>query len=199
MSEDEFAKALLSHERRKWQDPLKILAQLDLHKGMHIADLGCGPGYFTIPFAKSVGAKGIVYAIDSSQVMLSYLDSNIERSKVERKIVRVFLSDITKTDIPSSSVDLVFLANILHDISHRAKLFSEIRRISKEGAKLVVVEWKKEDTGFGPEVGIRLGEHETKQILKENGYVFRKIEAGPYHYGLSSSLFGKNERQSRNN
>src|SRR5579864_8699490 len=150
MNEDEFAKALLSHERRKWQDPLKILAQLDLRNGMHIADLGCGPGYFTVPFAKSVGANGRVYAVDSSQVMLSYLYSNIERSKVESKIVRVLRSDVTKTDIPSSSVDLTFLANILHDISHRAKLFSEIRRISKEGARLVIVDWKKEDTGFGP-------------------------------------------------
>jgi ubiquinone/menaquinone biosynthesis C-methylase UbiE len=192
LNEDEFAKALLSHERRKWQDPLKILAQLDLRNGMHIADLGCGPGYFTVPFAKSVGANGRVYAVDSSQVMLSYLYSNIERSKVESKIVRVLRSDVTKTDIPSSSVDLTFLANILHDISHRAKLFSEIRRISKEGARLVIVDWKKEDTGFGPEVGIRLGEHETKQILEENGYVARKIEAGQYHYGFSSRRFEKN-------
>lgn len=198
MNEEEFAKALLSHERRKWQDPQKILAQLDLSKGMHIADLGCGPGYFTIPFAKSVGEKGRVYAVDSSQVMLSYLHSNIERSKVEKKIVRVYLSDVSNTDIPSSSVDLTFLANILHDISDRAKLFSEIRRISKEGATLVVVDWKKEDTGMGPEVEIRLGEHETKQILKDNGYgLVRSIEAGPFHYGFSFRHFEK--RQSRNN
>src|SRR5487761_248638 len=184
MNEDEFARALLAHERKEWQDPDKILSQLGLRTGMIIADLACGPGYFTIPMARAVGEDGMVYAVDTSPVMLGYL-SNIAHSKIGKKIIKVVESDITETHITSSSVDLVLLANILHDAPDRTRLFSEIRRITKQDSELVGIDWKKEETGIGPTVEIRLTESESRKILRTNGYdVTRSIEAGPFHYGL---------------
>ena len=194
MNEDEFARALLAHERKEWQDPDKILSQLGVKTGMIAADLACGPGYFTIPMARAVGKDGIVYAVDSSTVMLGYLSSNIAHSKIGKKIINVIESDITETRITSSSVDFVLLANILHDVQDRTRLFSEIRRITKQDSELIVIDWKKEDTGLGPPVEIRLTESESRKILHENGYeVTQSIEAGPYHYGLvfKKSPFGR--------
>ena len=189
MNEDEFARALLAHERKEWQDPEKILPQLGLKAGMVVADLACGPGYFTIPMARAVGLRGRVYAVDSSKVMLGYLSSNIERSKIGEKVIRIIKSDITETRIPSSSVDIVFLVNILHDSPDRASLFSEIRRVSKQNSELVVIDWKKEETGMGPAVEIRLTEKESRKILRGNGYeITHAIDAGRFHYGLVCSF-----------
>ncbi|MGI0078802.1 MAG: class I SAM-dependent methyltransferase [Nitrososphaerales archaeon] len=186
MNEDEFARALLAHERKEWQDPEKILSQLKLETGMVAADLACGPGYFTIPLARAVGTGGRVYAVDSSKVMLDYLASNMKRSKnIGRTTINVVKSDITETRIASSSVDIVLLADILHDAPNQARLFSEIRRISKQDSKLVVIDWKKKETGVGPAVAIRLAENESKKILRDNDYgVNQTIDAGPFHYGL---------------
>lgn len=204
MNEDEFARALLAHERKEWQDPEKILSQLGVKTGMIVADLACGPGYFTIPMARAVGKDGIVYAVDSSPIMLGYLSSNIAHSKIGKKIVKVIESDITETRITSSSVDLILLANILHDVQDRTRLFSEIRRIKKQDSELVVIDWKKEETGMGPAVEIRLTESESRKILHENGYdVTQSIDAGPYHYGLAcrrkglSGRVGLNHRDTR--
>ncbi len=185
LNEDDFAKALLSHERREWQDPEKILSQLDIRPGMAAADLACGPGFFTIPLARAVGENGLVYAVDSSSVMLKYLSSNIERSKIKKSGIKVIQSDITQTQIPSTSVDLVLLANILHDAPDISALFSEIKRISKPGSFLVIIEWKKEDAEIGPPIKIRLSENESRKKIKEQGYkTIRRIETGRFHYGF---------------
>ncbi len=188
MNEDDLAKALLAHERKEWQDPDKILSQLEISAGMVVADLACGPGFFTIPLARAVGGKGLVYAVDSSTVMLDYLSSNIVRSKIKKGLVKVIQSDITKTRIPSASVDIVFLANILHDAREPALIFSEIRRISKPKSFVVLIEWKKEDTGIGPPVERRLSGDESRKKIKENGYkTVRQIDAGRFHYGFVCS------------
>jgi predicted methyltransferase len=38
-------------ERRKWQDPEKILSEIGLAPNMTFVDLGCGDGYFALPAA----------------------------------------------------------------------------------------------------------------------------------------------------
>ena len=52
---------------------------------MTIADLGSGPGFFTIPMAQITGEKGLVYAVDSNQKMLNGLKENIAKSEVNPK------------------------------------------------------------------------------------------------------------------
>ena len=58
MEEDGFAAALMSEERKKWQDPLVVIKAMRVKAGMRVADLGCGPGFFTIPLADAVGDAG---------------------------------------------------------------------------------------------------------------------------------------------
>lgn len=73
METDEFARVLMSKERRERQNPEKIIKSVGVTRGMVVADLGCGPGFFTIPLALAVGKSGMVYAVDSDAGMLSYL------------------------------------------------------------------------------------------------------------------------------
>ena len=41
-------------ERRKWQNPEDILAEIGLRSGMTFMDIGCCQGFFTIPAARIV-------------------------------------------------------------------------------------------------------------------------------------------------
>lgn len=47
-------KFLMSEERKHQHDPVTILKEAGATKGMTIADLGSGPGFFTIPMAQMV-------------------------------------------------------------------------------------------------------------------------------------------------
>ena len=48
-----------------------ILSRLELKEGMHVLDLGCGPGRVTIPLARAVGERGRVTAFDLQAGMLA--------------------------------------------------------------------------------------------------------------------------------
>jgi ubiquinone/menaquinone biosynthesis C-methylase UbiE len=178
-------KFLMSEERTQWHNPKSILNEAGITRGMIIADLGSGPGFFTIPMAQMTGEKGLVYAVDSNQTMLNGLKENIAKSEVNPNITKIVNSDVCHTGIPEESVDLVLFANVLHEVEDRAAFFQEVRRISKPTAFIVDVDWKKAQTEHGPPFKERLSEDEANRVLSESGFtVVKQINAGPYHYEL---------------
>lgn len=179
------AKFLMSEERKQFHNPETILKSVGAIEGMIMADLGSGPGFFTIPMAQLTGAEGLVYAVDSNQVMLSSLKENIAKSGVNPKVVKIVNSDVCNTGIAKESVDLVLFANVLHEVEDRKAFFQEVRRISKPTAYIIDVDWKKIQTEHGPPLKERLSEAEANSVLAENGFsVIKQIDVGPYHYEL---------------
>ncbi len=93
-------KFLMSEERKKQHNPETILKEAGITKGMTIADMGSGPGFFTIPIAQMTEEKGIVYAVDSNQTMLIALKENIAKSEVNPNIIKIVNSDVCHTRNP---------------------------------------------------------------------------------------------------
>ena len=60
---------MLSTERRKNLDTHRLLSLVPIHIHHVIADIGCGPGYLTIPLGKYL-FDGKVFALDIQQEML---------------------------------------------------------------------------------------------------------------------------------
>jgi ubiquinone/menaquinone biosynthesis C-methylase UbiE len=181
----DLVKFLLSEERKQWHNPQTILNEIGITKGMIIADLGSGPGFFTMPMAEMIGENGLLYAVDSSKTMLKDLKENIAKSEVNPNIIKIVNSDVCHTGIPKESVDLVFFANFLHEVEDKKAFFQEVRRISKPTAYVVDVDWKKVQTEYGPPFKLRLSEDEAKRVLAENGFfAIKQIDKGPYHYEL---------------
>ena len=174
------------NERREWQNPERIIKSIGVREEMAVADLGCGPGFFTIPLALAVGKSGIVYAVDSSPGMLSYLRDNLEKLRnASSGLVKIIEADVTKTKIPSNSVDIAFFANILHDLAEPSIFLGEVSRIIRKDSVIVDIDWKKMESGFGPPLEIRLSAGQSKQILQEAGFeVTKSVHAGRFHYGL---------------
>jgi ubiquinone/menaquinone biosynthesis C-methylase UbiE len=178
-------KFLMSEERKQQHNPQTILNKAGATKGMIIADLGSGPGFFTIPMAQMTGEKGLVYAVDSDQAMLNGLKENIAKSEVNPNIIKIVNCDVCNTGIPKESVDLVLFANVLHEVEDKKAFFQEVRRISKPSAYIVDVDWKKVQTEYGPPIKDRLSEDEANRVLTENGFsLLKQIDIGPYHYEL---------------
>ncbi len=47
-----------------------------------VADLGCGPGYYTFPLADAVGANGQVIAVDSDEKEIQKVQHKTEKKKI---------------------------------------------------------------------------------------------------------------------
>jgi len=178
-------KFLMSEERKQWHSPETVLKEIAITKGMTIADLGSGPGFFTIPMAQITGKKGLVYAVDNNQKMLKGLKENIAKTDVNPKIIKIVKNDVCHTEIPKESVDIILFANVLHEVGDKKAFFREVKRISKPIAYVVDVDWKKIQTEYGPPFKGRLSEDEANQLLAENGFsVIKQVDAGQYHYEL---------------
>jgi predicted methyltransferase len=66
-------RSISDEERRKWQDPEAILADMGLKAGNTFTDIGCGNGYFALPAARIVGAGGKVYGVDKNAAFIDEL------------------------------------------------------------------------------------------------------------------------------
>ena len=187
MDSNDFAKLLMAEDRKEWQNPEEIVNEMKITEGSTVSDLGCGPGFFTIPLAGKLGTQGRVYAVDSDPVMLDHLTANLEKiPQAERASVVVMEADVSNTRLPDHSVDLVFFANVLHDLEDPRKFFGEVKRILKADGSLVDIDWQKMETnGMGPHLEWRLSENDSRKLLRENGFrINYALNAGPYHYGF---------------
>jgi ubiquinone/menaquinone biosynthesis C-methylase UbiE len=179
------AKFLMSEERKRFHDPPTVLKSIGAKEGMIMADLGSGPGFFTVPMAQLAGKTGIVYAIDGNETMLNALKENLAEAGIDPKVVKIINSDVCSTKIPDASVDLVLFANLLHEVADRKAFFQELHRISKPDACIVDLDWKKIQTEQGPPMKERLSEAEASKVFAENGFtVLKQVDVGPYHYEL---------------
>jgi len=175
LSED-FIRVLLSEERRKFEDPEEFLPEL-LRGGEIIADVGCGPGYYAQTLVKFASK---LYCVHVNPRMLQELRKRVKDPKV--------VTSESTSSIPDSSVDVVILANSFHDMD-REKARAEVERILKPKGKVIVVDWKKEDTPIGPPLLKRMSEEDYVRELKGFRLIL-KFPVGPYHYGL---LFQKED------
>jgi ubiquinone/menaquinone biosynthesis C-methylase UbiE len=176
--------ALESEERKTWQNQEEIIQLLNLKPTDIIADLGCGSGYFTVPLSRKVKK---VYAIDIQPEMLEYLENKIKQQKILN--IETLLSTENEIPLQDESIDLLMTVNTIHEFRNKEQIISEIRRVLKPEGKAVIIDFKKEETGFGPPVSIRLSKEQAKRLLEKQGLPLMKSHDLKYDYLL---IFEKN-------
>lgn len=116
---------------QQWLAPL-ALAFLD-GDGLTIGDLGCGTGHL-LPALSATGAR--VVGIDREQAMLEVARQRVDAlPKVD--VIQGLLDDLPLDD---SSLDLGVCAFVLHHIKQPAPVFAELRRVLKNGGRVVLLD-----------------------------------------------------------
>ena len=175
-----------SEERRSYLDAGTILRAFGVREGMRVADIGSGTGFFALPAAEIVGPRGHVDAVDLSAEMLEDLRAKLLRSGARN--VTAVRSAEDRIPLQDGSVDLAFLACVLHELDGPGTL-RECRRILRPEGRLAVVDWKKAEMEFGPPREHRLDESEARALLTGAGFApTRTFEAGRYHYGIEARI-----------
>jgi ubiquinone/menaquinone biosynthesis C-methylase UbiE len=158
---------LLSEDRVQRLDPYDLLRMLEVVPGSTLADLGCGPGFFTLPAAELVGPGGLVYAVDVQQEMVDALRSRLAQAGVRNVVVR--RSSEVEPSLPQGTVDLALLAYMLHEVEHRARFLLATRRLLKPGGRIAVINWKQTETPVGPPVDVKLAPEDVINDAKAAG------------------------------
>lgn len=175
---------LLDPERRRWNDPDRILACLDLRPGEVLADVGAGPGWFALPAAARVGPAGRVYSLDVQEAMLEVLIRRAREAGLGQAVAALRVREGEPWPLGDGSCDAALVANVYHEVADRPGFLRELYRILRPGGRVLLVEWKREPTPLGPPLAERLDPEDVERDLARAG--FRpgpSCDPGPYHYG----------------
>ncbi len=117
-----------------FRNPYKLLRAAGLRQGQKVLEVGCGPGFFTIPAAKIVGEEGLIYAIDVNPFAIRRVKNKIAKEGLRN--VKPSLTNASNTGLPESSIDLAFLFGLRYVAGGLRSVISEMHRILKPGALL---------------------------------------------------------------
>lgn len=114
--------------RRLVQPPRRFLSR-HVRPGDRVADLGCGPGHFTLPMTQIVGREGRVFAVDFDPRAIDQLRRKAARRRVGQ-VVETHVASAAEVDfIPSDSVDFVLAEGLLCCMQDHAGALDQIQRI----------------------------------------------------------------------
>jgi len=177
-------KIFLLEEPRDWQDTEEIMDRLHLEAGDIVADIGAGSGYFTIPFASRVGAKGLVFAEDIQIEMINYISKKVE--DLELKNVRVIFGKPEDPSLLDNFFNLVFLANTYHELDKPFQMLENIRKDMRHSGRLAIIDWDpSKQSPFGPPIEAKVPENTIIREVERSGFeLIEKHNFMPYHYFL---------------
>lgn len=169
----------------RFLDPSQVLPNAGISRGASVADLGCGNGYYPVALAKIVGDTGQVFAVDVQDQALEATVSMAKHEGIKNIYTIRHNLEMPGLKIPENSCDAVVLASTLHLSKLQKNVLREAYRIMKTGARLIVIEWKKEHTLFGPPLNDRISETDMNQLLTQHGFKFQsEMQHDHYHYAL---------------
>jgi len=95
-------------------DALTVAHDIGLKEGMHIADVGGGEGWFSIPFASIVGRNGRVYDVEIDASYTQFIDFvSKERDLPQLKGLQASPSE---PSLPKGELDIVFVCEVMKAI-----------------------------------------------------------------------------------
>jgi len=179
--------------RSDWERSDDLASIVDLKPGDQIADLGSGPGFFSFRFAEQVGTTGTVYAVDTNEQHLAYIERIAQREDLSQ--LRTILSNGTEVGAEAGSLDRVFMCATYQAVygftkpPDRDALMSNIRNSLSADGKLIISDNSHAVSEGQPYNGILVAS--SAVITQVEAYGFRLVESHqlvPQRYTLVFEL-----------
>lgn len=165
--------------RDRIHQPNKVMDAVGLREGMVIGEVGAGSGYFTFHLARRVGDSGKVYANDISR---SALDSLQRRNRQEGlSNIETILGESQDPLLPPG-LDMVFIVNAFHDITHQVPLLNNLAHSLKPGAAVIIVD--RDPDKIRDSAGHFLTRSEVLEKIEESVFHLDRIETFLDHHSI---------------
>lgn len=168
---------LMSRWRKRMLPPYDVLKRLGIKSNDIVADIGCGPGFFTLP-ASEYADDGLVYGLDLSTDMLKTLKSQSGAAKI--KTVQTESYDMK---LPDATVTFALLSSVIHEIDDIPRFLTEIKRIMVKDGRLAIIEWQKKELDMGPSPEHKFSPTELIKAIEPYFSHFKTINFNDYYYG----------------
>ena len=160
-------------EREKEEAPESALDQMGVQRGLTVADIGAGTGYFSIRLARRVGPTGRVYANDVQPEMLDRIRQKSE--KLDLRNIETVLGSEADPKLPAGKMDLILMVDVYHEFSQPQRMLDAIRTALKPDGRLVQLEYRKEDPTIPIRPDHKMSIPEVKTEVEAEGFKLEKV------------------------
>jgi len=168
--------------RDAYQKPEEVIRALGLDPKAVVADVGCGPGYFTLRLARAV-PQGLVLAVDVEPRQLDRLRQRLH-AEGATNVVPV-LASVDDPYLPPARFDLILVVDTYHHFEDRREYLAKLGRALEPGGRLVIIDYFKRELPVGPPVEHKIAREEVLKEVEAAG--FKLIDEPsflPYQYFL---------------
>jgi len=109
------------------RNPRRVLERAGLRPGQRVLELGCGPGFFTVPAGEIAGLSGSLVSMDINPIAVEHTRNKIMGSRLQNTDVRQ--GSAADTGLADGSIDLAFLFGVAHPIGDMEAIWAEIARV----------------------------------------------------------------------
>lgn len=166
-----------------FSNPASNIAKLGIIHGMKVVDVGTGSGFYAIESAKLVGPTGRVYAVDVQREILDRIRATGISQKLNNiEVVWGNAEKIGGTKIRENIADRIIVSNILFQVSKLDDFCLEIKRLTKTGGKILVIDWS-DISPIGPKTVVSADK--ARLLFEKHGFKLdQSFDVGDHHYGL---------------
>ncbi len=126
-------------DREIYRHRQEILATVGVSGGEVVADVGAGTGFMTAMFARQVGPKGKVFAVDITPEFIEHIRTLAAEQGLPN--IETVLCREDSVELPPESVDLVFLCDTYHHLEYPRSTMRSIHAALKPGGDLIVIDF----------------------------------------------------------
>ena len=169
-----------SESREIFRERQKILDATGVRQGMSVADVGAGTGLFTEMFAKTVGEKGRVYAVEITPDFLARIRERTEQAGLGN--VTTILCTDRDSKLPAGSVDMVFLCDTYHHFEYPQSTLASIRKALRSDGRFIVVDFERIEGKSRPWVleHVRAGREVVTKEIEAAGFALERQVPTPF-------------------
>jgi ubiquinone/menaquinone biosynthesis C-methylase UbiE len=160
-------------DRAVWQKPDSVVSYMNLKGDETIADVGAGSGYFSFRFANAL-PEGKVVAIDIEPEMIMHIHHKTLASKI--KNIEVVLAAADDPKVPAKA-NIVFICDVLHHLSNRAKWLATLYSEISKGTKLILIEFREGELPQGPPEKMKITSREMLTLMTVAGFTLIKKDS----------------------
>jgi|TARA_Y100000031_G_scaffold117137_1_gene129968 ubiquinone/menaquinone biosynthesis C-methylase UbiE len=170
MTTQDFIRRLLAPERAQDLDTFAVLTFSGINLHDTVADIGCGPGFFTVPLAKYL-VNGNLYALDIDNEMLAACRESVAQARLGN--VEVLKCGEFDFPLDPGSLNGAFLAFMIHHSPDKARLLGAVRELIHPRGWCTILEWYRKETEEGPPLERRLDPAEMEALATQAGFSHR--------------------------
>lgn len=125
--------------RLRYRNVGDSLGLYGIEAGMHMLDLGCGTGLFTVELARMVGPTGVVHGVDIQSAMVEATRSRMVTAGLAERAT-LHHAGAYRLPLDDGSIDVAILIATLGEIPDRLHALLELQRVIRPGGRLAISE-----------------------------------------------------------